>query len=129
MDSLSGSLSVTTDTKGNVGIAVSGGVGGGSPSASVGVIQTATTAPDIYQQRGSSTQVGGSADIMGISIGIETSIFQNSDTLDTYYGGNLMAGIGAPIPAELHGEVAYSYVNGINIYDAMENIYITIMDW
>lgn len=46
-----------------------------------------------------------------------------------YHSGTVLVGIGVPIPAELHGEIGYSYVYGFNLYDAIEDIYIIIMEW
>ena len=126
---VSGSLGITTDNKGNIGVIITGCTGGGTPIASASVYQTVTTAPDIYKQRGMSTQIGGSADVCGVSVGAEYSFFKDSETNKIYHSGTVLVGIGVPIPAELHGEIGYSYVYGFNLYDAIEDIYIIIMEW
>ena len=126
---VSGSVGITTDNKGNIGVIITGCTWGGTPNASASVYETMTTAPDIYKQRGMSTQIGGSADVSGVSVGAEYLFFQDSETNQIYHSGTVLAGIGTPIPAELHGEIGYSYVYGFNVYDVMEDIYIKIMEW
>ena len=123
------SLGITTDNKGHIGFIASGSMGVGIPSASVSGYINNTNAPDIYKQRGSSTQVGGSADIYGIGAGAEISSFQDPQTKEYYHGTTISAGISEPIPAELHGGKGYSFVYGFNMFDIMEYVYIKIMEW
>jgi len=123
------SVGVTSDTKGNVGVIFTGCAGGGTPSAAFSAFGTINSSPDIFSQRGPSTQVGGSFDYSGVNVGGEYSFFQNYETNEIYQGLSIFGGIGVPIPIELHGERGYSFVFGINIYDIAEKIYIKIMDW
>lgn len=120
---------MTKDRKGNVGIIVSANTGGGTPSASLSKYKSKTNAPTIYHQKGTSAQIGGSIDI-GTSLGLEYVVFPDSTTNDVYQGTTISTGFGVScIPAEIHGEIGYSWVYGFNIYDEMNNIYNRIMEW
>ena len=55
-------VSEACDGKGNIGVTVTVGSGGGSPSASACLYNTRTTAPSIDKLNGISAQIGGSAD-------------------------------------------------------------------
>ena len=56
------SAGLACDGKGNIGVTVTVGSGGGSPSASACLYNTRTTAPSIDKLNGISAQIGGSAD-------------------------------------------------------------------
>ena len=56
------------------------GVGAGFPSVGVALAITFTDAGNIYLQRGLAAQVGGSVNVMGLSIGYDHSFFTNSET-------------------------------------------------
>lgn len=103
------------DRKGNVGIIVSANTGGGTPSASLSKYKSKTNAPTIYHQKGTSAQIGGSIDI-GASLGLEYVVFPDSTTNDVYQGTTISTGFGVScIPAEIHGEIGYSWVYGFYI--------------
>ena len=120
---------ITIDAKGNIGfVATTGGVGG-TPAASVNLFATVTTAPDIYKQNGPAYPSGASADICGIGVGVEYTLFTDSETQDIYHGGTIMVGGGAPIPLEVHTGISYSWVWGFNIYDTLDKMYLKIMEW
>lgn len=123
------SIGVTTDTKGNIGFIVSTNASGGTPSAGVNCFETTTTAPTIYKQQGASYESGGSADVLGVSLGAEYVLFTDFETNDIYHGGTVLAGIGAPVPLEFHTGASYSWVYGINVYDEIDKLYIKIMEW
>lgn len=51
-------------------------------------------------------------------------------TNDVYQGTTISTGFGVScIPADIHGEIGYSWVYGFNIYDEMNNVYDRIMEW
>ena len=51
-------------------------------------------------------------------------------TNDVYQGTTISTSFGVScIPAEIHGEIGYSWVYGFNIYDEMNNVYNRIMEW
>lgn len=113
---------MTKDRKGNVGIIVSANTGGGTPSASLSKYKSKTNAPTIYHQKGTSAQIGGSIDI-GASLGLKYVVFPDSTTNDVYQGTTISTGfVVSCIPAEIHGEIGYSWVYGFNIYNM-------IMEW
>ena len=124
-----GSLGVSYDSEGNLGIVVSGGGGGGTPSASASLFKTKTSAPSIDNLEGVSAQIGGSINVVGIGVGAEYSCIPNIETKDIYHGVTFSAGIGAPIPAELHGNVTYTQVYYINIFDCFDMLYDKVMEW
>ena len=93
------------------------------------MFKTITNAPDIYKQRGTSYQTGGSGSFCDISAGLEYLTFKDTSSNQVYQGGTVFAGVGSPIPIEFHGEVGYSYVIGINIFDIAEKACDKIMEW
>ena len=123
------SAGIAFDGEGNLGVTITGGGGGGSPSASACLYFTKTNAPTVSKLEGLSAQIGGSADVMGVSIGAEVTTFSDLTSKQTYWGGTVMAGIGAPIPAELHGDITYTKVFYINIFDSFDELYNRIMEW
>lgn len=67
---------------------------------------------------------------IGASLGLEYVVFPDSTTNDVYQGTTISTGFGVScIPADIHGEIGYSWVYGFNIYDEMNNIYNRIMEW
>lgn len=123
------SVGTTYDNNGNVGVIVTGAIGGGTPSASISAYKTETSAQNIYKQAGVSLQTGGSASIGLISFGAEYSLFPDTETSEVYRGGTALIGVSVPIPAEIHGEIGYSFVWGFNVYDVLDKVYIKIMEW
>ena len=124
------SAGITTDKKGNIGIILTSNAGVGTPSGSLCAFETNTNAPDIYTQRGASTQIGGSLDAYGVNVGAEYSFFQDSKTNEIYHGVTFWAGMSfEPTPAELHGEKGKSVVYGFNVYEAIDYLYVKIMEW
>ena len=114
----SGTVAVTWDNKGNVGIIRTIGGGAGTPSASIAVCGTKTNAPDIYKQKGSGVQIGGSVSYSYLSGGAEFCLFNDPDTGKPYQGLTLVLGAGiSSFPVEIHEETTYSEVHGINLYD------------
>jgi len=76
-----------------------------------------------------SYESGGSADVLGASLGAEYVMFTDPETNAIYHGGTVLAGIGAPVPLEFHTGASYSWVYGINVYDEIDKLYIKIMEW
>ena len=105
------SVGFVIDGKGNAGLVETLGVGAGTPSAGGGIYISYSTAPTIDKLAGTAYYVGGSIDILGISLGMETSIFNdNIDPGITYVSYSFAISFGAPIPLEEHGGVSYSWV-------------------
>ena len=123
------SIGITRDMKGNIGVIVTDGAGGGFPTASFNSFSTISTAPTIYEQEGLGFVTGGSVDVAGISVGGEYGLCKNPDTNEAYHSFSVMGGVGAPIPAEFHGEVTHSRVYGINIYDQANELFDAILAW
>ena len=111
------SFGIVRDFRGNVGIIVSSGVGGGFPSTSVMSNITVTEAPDIYKLNGAGTQIGGSVNVCGVSAGVEHVMAIDSEKEKAYQGVSFSVGPKASIPAEMHGEYGKSKVYGINLFD------------
>ena len=128
---VSGSVGITTDHNGNIGVIITTCAGAGTPAASASVFKTVTNAPEIYDQRGLSAQVGGSGEVSGLSVGAEYSVFYDYKNEQTYQGITILEGVSAPAPVsvEMHVEFAYSFVYGFNIYDSMKLVYDQIMEW
>lgn len=112
------SVGYTYDRKGNIGVFATVSGGGGFPSASASLLGNSTTAPDIYGQSGLGVNIGGSGSAK-LSVGGEYNILINTDKGIAYHGATVNAGIGfaIPSPVELHGEVGYTFVKGVNVYD------------
>ena len=125
-----GSIALTTDNRGNIGVMKTNCVGAGTISASASLFKTTTNAPNIYEQNGNSAQIGGSGTIGGLSVGAEYVVFHNLESKKRYDGETVLIGVSAPSsPIEIHAEFANSTVYGINIYDEIENLYIKILEW
>ena len=117
------SIGLAVDSKGNIGIIKSIGLGGGTPSASFSVFEAYTNAPDIEKLKGASTQIGGSIDF-GASVGVDGIFFKNQETNENYYGNSVSVGIGVGvIPFEFHSEVVNSDLVTINNKPLIVNIF------
>ena len=115
--SATASVAVVWDKKGNTGIMLTTGAGGGTPSASFGALYSFTNAPTIDKLNGVSSQYGGSASYY-VSIGGEFTMFEDSSTNKIYTGGTLTVGMGTPTVAEAHSDLTNSWVIcQNNIYD------------
>lgn len=121
-------IGYTYDHNGNIGILLTGAAGGGTPNLAISKFENSTNAPTIYEQRGFSFQTGGSASIAGGSFGYEYSTFKGSDGT-VYSGSTAVGGFGTPIPMELHGEGAYTFVFGFNVIEQVDALCICIMEW
>ncbi|MBC8533597.1 hypothetical protein [Yeguia hominis] len=112
-----GNVGCVVDSQGNFGDFASGGIGGGTPSASVSGYIQITNAPSVDKLAGQAYQVGGSAWI----IGLEILVIPDKDTGEVYYGVNLGVSFG-PLP-EVHGETSFTAMsNVINIPDCIDQI-------
>ncbi len=93
---LSGGVQVVKDDKGNYGIIIYSGVGGGTPSASIGITFTQTGANSIDDL----VNWGGSAGLSSI-----WSIFGTDVNVgEGWIGETFSLGVGVPI-LEVHGEI------------------------
>lgn len=121
----------TLDRKGNIGLIFSANGGGGLPGASISRFDTITNAPDIYKLKGYAGQAGGSVAVGPFSIGTETEFFRDADTDEGYLGQTLNSGLGLslPVPVEMHGGAGASQVVGFNIFDVIEDVCDTIIEW
>lgn len=126
---LSGSLGITRDNKGNMGIALSFNVGGGFPSAGAGGYKTTTNAPNIYKQSGHGSTIGASGGPGVVAAGIEYNMLIDQEESCVYHGSTVSATYGFyPTIVEVHGEVGYTWVWGVNVYDvgiALIDLFIT----
>lgn len=114
------SLGITFDARGNIGIASTFNAGGGFPSAGIGGFVTVTNAPNIHKQNGIGTVVGASGGPGVIAVGGEFSLIPDVEDCKTYYGGTISATVGLyPSIIEIHGEVGYTSVVGVNVFDAV----------
>ena len=127
---ISGTIGLATDNQGNVGFVASWSILAASPNASVSVYRSFTNAPSIKNLEGISVVAGGSVDVYGVSIGGEFTSFADTDTNDIYVGGAVSAGVGAPIPIEVHGGVNNARVGGMfNVFDVLSKLYNIISAW
>ena len=127
---ISGTIGLATDNQGNVGFVASWSILAASPNASVSVYRSFTNAPSIKNLEGISVVAGGSVDVYGVSIGGEFTSFADTDTNDIYVGGAVSAGVGAPIPIEVHGGVNNARVGGMfNVFDVLNKLYNRISAW
>ena len=125
------SVGVAVDLQGNIGITSSYGGGGGSPNASVSAYRTITNAPNIDKLQGGSFQIGGSVNVVPVSVGVEYTGMQDSTNGDFYHGVTTSAGVGLSIPApgEIHTDITNTHVASINIYDEIDRVCVKIMEW
>ena len=113
----SASLGITADRKGNIGLALALNGGGGFPSAGIGGFVSANSAPSIFAQEGWGGSVGASGGPEIVAGGVEYN-----------HGGALSLTFGLyPTIVEAHGEVGYTWVWGINVYDAAIDIVNNIL--
>lgn len=97
-------------------------VSDGMPTASIGATASFTNAPNIYAQKGTGAQVGGSAGFIGGG-GFDYLILKDAENETAYHGGAITVGFyGTPTVAELHGQVTNTYVWGCNITDLFDKI-------
>lgn len=120
------------DTKGN--IALQGTYAGGptisaTPAASVGIFGMTTNASNIDKLNGKGMQMGGSASL-GMILGGEVNVIPDQENECYYYGGTGFVGISTPSTPEAHAEWGETgTITQMNIFDAMREIYIQIMEW
>lgn len=112
------SLGVTKDTKGNVGLALTLNGGGGFPSVGVGIYKSKNNAPTIYHQQGWGAVVGASGGPVAIAGGGEYNMMIDQDNNCAYHGATASVTYGFyPTIVEVHGELGYTWVWGVNVYD------------
>lgn len=108
------------DKQGNVGVAVTGGIGGGTPSVGTGVYLSVTDAPTIYHLAGKSVVFGASINVLGGSLGLDYTAFKDSDGITLYSGWTVTISLEPPfLPADAHTYVADSYVAGFNFWEVI----------
>ena len=116
---IAGSVSrgITIDTEGNIGYINTTNGGGGFPSAGAGLFVSVNNTPTIFAQAGLGTAVGGSGGPWVVAIGGDYNMIIDTKNAKTYHGATLNACYGFyPTFIELHGEVGYSWVDGINLF-------------
>ena len=118
------SAGVTYDKRGNRGIFFTGSIYAGTPSASVGMTFSSTTAPTIMKQTKESYGFGGS---MG-PIGAEYQLFVDEIDIQKLYHSITMSGGCGAAPAEVHADYNYTMLWSYNIYDLEEKLYAKIME-
>ena len=118
------SAGVTYDKRGNRGIYFTGSIYAGTPSASVGMTFSSTTAPTIMKQTKESYGFGGS---MG-PIGAEYQLFVDEIDVQKLYHSITMSGGCGAAPAEVHADYNYTMLWSYNIYDLEEKLYAKIME-
>ena len=116
---MSGSVSIATDRYGNIGITGSLGAGAGTPSNSVGLFSTRTTAHTVNNLAGISMGVGGSVG-ENVSVGADVIVFSDSTTGEVYYGLQKSIGVAPlnliPVPFEIHANISNTSVRCLNIW-------------
>ena len=114
----SGAVGITRDNKGNIGIALSINIGGGFPSVGAGGYKTTTNAPNIYKQSGHGVTIGASGGPGVVAAGMEYNMLIDQEESCVYHGNTVSATYGFyPTIVEVHGEVGYTWVWGVNVYD------------
>ena len=82
-----------------------------------------TNAPTMSRLEGPSSQYGGSGSL-GLSIGGELTIFEDSVSGKIYTGGTASIGVGiSSIVADAHADLTNSWVWYVNVYDATSAIF------
>ena len=123
---VSGSLGITYDMKGNIGLASTINGGGGFPSAGVGVFISGSNASDIYKQNGLGVAIGASGGPGVIAGEGEYNMLIDQEAGTVYHGGTVSVTVGLyPTVVEVHGEVGYTEVSGFNVFDVL----IKASDW
>ena len=120
-----GSIGITYDTDGNIGVIASGGAGLGSPSVSVGLYSNITNANDIYEQNGLCYNIGASGSYEGLSLGGDLMTFSGAQTGNPYGGVSGTVGFGySPIVGEVHCEATWSLIFlDFNLFDELYALY------
>lgn len=99
--SVTGSLSGSVDSKGGMAVSLTGGVGGGSPSASIEAGMTITNAESVQSLEG----FGGETSVSGGEVAVGTvGVVQG----EGYSGTTTSAGIGVGSPVSGNGHVTYT---------------------
>ena len=140
--SLGGSVGVSVDTEGNIGIQYSKGwgIGTGTPSLSLMKYETFTTAENIFGLNDNGFGIGGSVSVGFIGGGKDLTFgLDNKDEI-TFAGYSRTSGLVLPA-APIGGEGHYQYDNtdtfqlpilktkSVNIYDLFDKAYNKIMEW
>ena len=113
----SGSSGLTIDTKGNVGRITTTNGGGGFPGLGVGLFVSINNTPTIFAQEGLGTAVGASGGPWVVAVGGDYNMIIDTKNAKTYHGGTLNVSYGFyPTVVEIHGEVGYSWVEGVNLF-------------
>ncbi len=128
---------ISIDTKGNVAIQHSTGIGSSTESLtfSATTYKSVTNAPNIEKLEGNAYQIGGSVGVpvsnIPLSAGADLSIIPDYEENKKYLGISSGVGVGMT-GAEIHLEsvntmtfVDYKF----NVFNIAENIYIKIMEW
>ncbi len=119
----SASIGLTEDTKGNIGLSLTVNGGGGFPNLGGGGFVSVNNTPTIYEQSGFGTVVGASGGPWVVAIGGEYNMLINQEEDRVYHGATISATVGLyPTIVEVHGEVGYTWVWGVNMYDIAINI-------
>ena len=116
--SANGSAYIAIDTHGNVALYLSGGLGGGLPSASASFFAGVVRCPNAKWMNGLTIATGGSIG-EGFGISGDYIIVIDNDRNNTYRGVTTSFGAiaGIPTPAETHCDTSYSFmVFSFNIF-------------
>jgi hypothetical protein len=101
--SATGAAGIAIDSKANVAITLTGGIGGGTPGASLEIGATTTNAESVNDLQGASglTSVGGGEGLVGSATAISGA---------GYTGATVSAGIGIGTPVSASGHVTGTQV-------------------
>ncbi len=126
---LSGNIGLAMDKQGDVGVAISKGFGGGTPSFSVVGFLSVTNAADLLDLKGESAELGGSIG-SDPSMGIEVFKFSNESGRE-YIGFNLLGGAGYAFSGkEVHdGMMETSVMPLFNLYDKWKSFLKEYKAW
>ena len=95
------------DSSADAALVASGSWGAGTVSEGVAAFFTYSTAPDIERALGRSEYVGCSVCVLGISIGVDYAISNDTETGKPYHSYTILIGGKASTPFETHGGVSY----------------------
>ncbi|MFN8444224.1 MAG: RHS repeat-associated core domain-containing protein [Caldilineaceae bacterium] len=114
-----GTASIVFDHQGGMGLMMSAGGGGSTPTVNFGLGGTVTNAPNIDSLKGDSIQIGGSGG-EGVGAFVEGVFFKDSETAQQYYGLSASAVGQFPplVPGSIHSTYEHSWVAGTNLIDA-----------